>query len=325
MSNRQARRAQARTRASNSSTSALDSANDIPLARPVTSKTNSKTKTLLELAAEREAELRLQNSSLFNSSSNPSTKSNASKSSSTSTSAPSISITQINPDGTLSPHPPISSSTTTTPKQKSRSLSHSSSSPSSSSSNPQNNQKEHQTPKIQSRNDNNDDQEVEPPSTPTWLDPLLLSITLTLIHSTLTLLVHHQYSSDPPTRPSSLTTYPPQPTPLRKTLRFLLSPSNLLPPLAIYTTLSFITHYTFLTAQKQYPRAVELIYFIASLALGIELVRVCNQDAYLAVMARAPGLGTLWVGCVVRMGVLGGVGSLLGVLGVSIWMGWGVM
>ena len=56
---------------------------------------------------------------------------------------------------------------------------------------------------------------------------------------------------------------------------------------------------------------VELGLFGLALLAGSKLVRLVNDGAYLAVMKRAPALGTVWVWAVVEMRLFTAVGSLV--------------
>ncbi|KAL8843197.1 MAG: hypothetical protein Q9176_002150 [Flavoplaca citrina] len=114
-------------------------------------------------------------------------------------------------------------------------------------------------------------------STP-YLDVLLYSTSLILLHFTLTFLVHHQYGSE---RPAlfplilSSTVYSPAPW-LILLLVALLHP------------------------QASHP-SMQLVFATMAVVAGTWLIQASNNDPYMAVMKKAPALGTLWVWGVVEL------------------------
>ena len=111
-----------------------------------------------------------------------------------------------------------------------------------------------------------------------YLDIALYTTTLILLNFTLTVLVHHQYATE---RPS---------------LRALFYESTVASPTpALLLILVAMLH----------PRtshiATQLLFAGLSLVAGIWLVHASNEDAYLAVMSKAPPLGTLWIWAVIEM------------------------
>ena len=133
-----------------------------------------------------------------------------------------------------------------------------------------------------------------------WVDTLLYTISLTLLHFTLTVLVQNQYSPHPPP------------------LLSLIYDSTLTSgaPLLI-AILVHILH----------PRSsqwlLQGLFTVVSVAAGCWLVRASNEDAYLLVMKKAPSLGVVWVWAVVESRwevALVGVGV---VTGYAWWFGYG--
>lgn len=120
-------------------------------------------------------------------------------------------------------------------------------------------------------------------STPTfdYSDVALYTISLSLLHFTLTILIETQYASDPPTL-SSL-------------------------PSKVYETIFAAPHcYIILVlVALLHPRAAwpstQCLFAALSLGCGAWLVHTTNRDAYMATMAKAPSLGTLWVWSVVEL------------------------
>lgn len=111
-----------------------------------------------------------------------------------------------------------------------------------------------------------------------YLDIALYAISLTLLHFTFTILVHHQYATEPPSLLGLLyTSTVASPTPL-----LLLILVALLHPRA-----------------SSLP--MQVLFAALSLVAGGWLVHTSNMDGYLAAMKKAPPLGTLWVWAVVEM------------------------
>lgn len=218
MSNRRERRAQARP---NPATN-----NGVPLHQP--SRDAPTHKTLFDIASERQ---------LLNTTSQ--------------SSPPSITTTNINPDGTLTTIDSASNS---------------------------------------------------PDATTSCLDVFLYTATLTMLHFTLTVLVHHQYAATPPSLTSILyTSTVTSPTPaLIVVLVSILHPrSSLLP--------------------------TQILFAFLSVAAGAWLVYASNEDAYMAVMKKAPPLGTLWVWAIVEMRWEWAVGCLSVVAGWGWWKGYSML
>ncbi|KAL8770877.1 MAG: hypothetical protein Q9209_003528 [Squamulea sp. 1 TL-2023] len=117
----------------------------------------------------------------------------------------------------------------------------------------------------------------DPISTP-YLDILLYSTSLILLHFTLSLLVHHQYDSE---RPSILSV--------------LLSSTAFSPAPWLILLLVALLH----------PRAshplMQLVFASMAVVAGCWLVQASNEDPYMAVMKKAPALGTLWVWGIVEL------------------------
>lgn len=139
-----------------------------------------------------------------------------------------------------------------------------------------------------------------PPPTP-YLDIALYTTTLTLLHFTLTVLVHHQYAHTPPSLPSLFYT------------STIASPA----PALLLLLVSML-----------HPRsshvATQLFFAALSVGAGTWLVYASNEDPYMAVMKKAPPLGTLWVWAVVEMRWEWAVGCLGVVGGWGWWQGYGI-
>ena len=129
-----------------------------------------------------------------------------------------------------------------------------------------------------------------------WLDIVLYTTTLTLLHFTLTFLVTHQYSPSPP---------------------------HLLPVFLSSTVFNRTPPLLLLMVSLLHPRAshpmLQIGFATMAMICGGYLVKISNEDPYMAVMKQAPELGTLWVWSVVesRWEL-----ALLGVLGIGAWGWW---
>lgn len=111
-----------------------------------------------------------------------------------------------------------------------------------------------------------------------YLDVLLYSVSLTLLHFTLTFLVHHQYATD---RPSLWPLF--------------LSTSVFSPAPWLILLLVAVLH-----PSADHP-VLQLGFAVFSVVGGGWLVQACNEDPYMAVMMKAPPLGTLWVWSTVEL------------------------
>ena len=134
-----------------------------------------------------------------------------------------------------------------------------------------------------------------------YLDIFLYTATLTMLHFTLTVLVHHQYATTPPSLSSILYT------------STIVSPTP-----ALILVLVSILH----------PRSsyliTQMLFALLSVAAGAWLVHASNEDPYMAVMKKAPPLGTLWVWAIVEMRWEWAVGCLGIVAGWGWWKGYSI-
>ena len=128
-----------------------------------------------------------------------------------------------------------------------------------------------------------------------YLDVALYTTTLTILHFTLTVLVHHQYATTPPS------------------LRSIFYSSTVASPTpALLLILVALLH------PRSGQPVTQLLFAALSIAAGGWLVYASNEDPYMAVMKKAPPLGTLWVWAIVEMKWE----WALGCLGVVAGWGW---
>lgn len=111
-----------------------------------------------------------------------------------------------------------------------------------------------------------------------FLDAVFYTATLTIIHFTLTFLVHHQYASEPPS------------------LGPLFLSSSVFSP----TPFLFLVLVSVLHPRTSHP-ATQVLFAAMSIVAGSWLVYATNDEPYMAVMKKAPALGTLWIWAIVEM------------------------
>ena len=141
-----------------------------------------------------------------------------------------------------------------------------------------------------------------PDATTPYLDVFLYTATLSMLHFTLTLLVHHQYATSPPS------------------LRSIFYTSTIASPTpALILVLVSLLH----------PRSsyllTQILFAFVSVTAGAWLVHASNEDPYMAVMKKAPPLGTLWVWAIVEMRWEWAVGCLGMVAGWGRWKGYSIL
>lgn len=127
-----------------------------------------------------------------------------------------------------------------------------------------------------------------------YLDIFLYTSTIVCLNFTLTFLVHYQYAPSPP-----------------RVLPLFLSST-------VYSPTPFIILFLIATLHHRASQPLVQVLFAAiSVVAGGWLVQATNEEPYLAVMKKAPALGTLWVWATVEMrwewaaaclGVVGGWG-----------------
>lgn len=138
-----------------------------------------------------------------------------------------------------------------------------------------------------------------PDATTPYLDVFLYTATLTMLHFTLTVLIHHQYATTPPSLTSILYT------------STLTSPTP-----ALLLVLVAILH------PRSSDLSTQILFSFLSVGAGAWLVHASNEDPYMAVMKKAPPLGTLWVWAIVEMRWEWAVGCLGAVAGWGWWKGY---
>lgn len=128
------------------------------------------------------------------------------------------------------------------------------------------------------------------------LDASLYALSLSLLHSTLTLLTYHQYA---------LTT--PYAT---------IFSSLFFPIFPLFFLLNLL-----LVRPHAHRLVTQLLFCVIGVGAGCYMVALTREGGYLAVMRRAPMVGTGWVWAVVEMRGELAVGSLVVTAGWAWWVG----
>ncbi|KAK3386239.1 hypothetical protein B0T20DRAFT_449450 [Sordaria brevicollis] len=161
--------------------------------------------------------------------------------------------------------------------------------------------------------DDDDDNAPLSPTAERFLDTTLYTISLTMLHFTLDVLVQNQYSADRIVWPKvwsraiqalfvfALLIYTLHPHPSSSSNPNPLLPASILPP-------RYQTHLR------------QVIFTIMSITAGCYLIHITNRYGYLAVMKQAPPVGCLWVWSVVELRLPWAVLSL-GVAGAFLRVG----
>ncbi|PBP18116.1 hypothetical protein BUE80_DR010994 [Diplocarpon rosae] len=129
-------------------------------------------------------------------------------------------------------------------------------------------------------------------------ESVLWSISLSMLHLTLDVLITHQYAAENIVWPEIIWRAV-QALPIIFLLVYAFhqhpAPSPLLPPLspAVMRTTQ------------------QVLFFVGSVSAGCYLIHITNEHPYYAVMKQSPGLGCLWIWSVVELDFLPAGGSLL--------------
>ena len=146
-----------------------------------------------------------------------------------------------------------------------------------------------------------------------WLDVILLSVSLSAVHFTLSVLTMHQYAEKlrfPPLIWQTLFIALP-------TLLFLISlfHGQLLPSSFRNVAPSI---------KNGAKAARSLVYVVTANVAGCYLIQLTNDRGYYAVMKDAPSVGTIWVWAVLEMGLLGALAGVVGPALYAWWFGYAV-
>ncbi|KAK4187170.1 hypothetical protein QBC35DRAFT_241422 [Podospora australis] len=153
--------------------------------------------------------------------------------------------------------------------------------------------------------EDDEDEATLSPAAERVLETLLWTSCISMLHFTLDVLVHHQYSIDRIVWP-------------KVWLRF--GQSLLVFGLLVYTLHPHASKPTIVPGiPLQYQSALrQAIFFACSLVAGCYMIYITNSFGYMAVMKQAPPLGCLWVWSVIELELPWAVLSLAGA-GTFLW------
>ncbi|KAK3905480.1 hypothetical protein C8A05DRAFT_12699 [Staphylotrichum tortipilum] len=147
--------------------------------------------------------------------------------------------------------------------------------------------------------DGEDDDGELSPAADRALDTLLWTVSLAMLHFTLDVLVHHQYSVDRIVWPTVWRRFG-QALFVFGLLVYLLHPHAVNPGLVP-------------GLPPRYQAALrQVIFFITSSYAGCYLIHITNTSGYMAVMKQAPPLGCLWIWSTIELELPWAVLSLTG-------------
>ncbi|KAL4920444.1 hypothetical protein BDW62DRAFT_198761 [Aspergillus aurantiobrunneus] len=159
-----------------------------------------------------------------------------------------------------------------------------------------------------------------------FIDTVLLSMPLTVLHLTLGYLAAHQYAQSIELnvlfRNSGFVAFP------MLTLLIHLSHGHIVSfrrGQAESETISLFPWHPekfsfFFLRKLLFPPSMQTIVFLpAAVILGNKLMTMTNEETYYAVMKQAPAIGTLWVWCILEIPV---GAAVLGALGPLVWGVW---
>lgn len=163
------------------------------------------------------------------------------------------------------------------------------------------------------------------------LDTILWSISLSMLHFTLDVLVQNQYAIEiswwqvaQRAAQAFLGNSILDSWPLATSQEF---DADLCPCLPVFSMLFYVLHPhtsnpTVLPglASRFQPAFRQAVFFISSTCAGCYLIHISNRHGYLAVMKQAPPLGCIWVWSVIELNLLPAVLSL-GLAAVFVWQG----
>lgn len=166
-----------------------------------------------------------------------------------------------------------------------------------------------------------------------FIDTVLLSIPLTVLHLTLGYLAAHQYAQsielDVLFRNSGFVAFP------TLTLLIHLAHGHIISfhrgqgeseTISLFPWHPEKLSFSFLRKLLFPPSLKTVIFLPGAVILGNKLMEMTNEDTYYAVMAQAPAIGTLWVWCILEIPVGAAFVGALGPLAYGVWFkGYGIL
>lgn len=168
--------------------------------------------------------------------------------------------------------------------------------------------------KVREVGDESEEEDENEPLTGRLADALLWSISLTMLHFTLDVLVTHQYAVElswPIIIRRAAQAFPSKPSP--QCISHLTSTHFTVILLLLYSFHPHPSPSIFLPRlpPRIQPVLHQLLFFVCSVAAGCYLIHVSNRHGYYAIMKQAPPLGCLWVWAVIELDLFWATGSLI--------------
>lgn len=166
-----------------------------------------------------------------------------------------------------------------------------------------------------------------------FIDTVLLSIPLTVLHLTLGYLAAHQYAQsielDVLFRNSGFVAFP------TLTLLIHLAHGHIITfrrgqgeseTVSLFPWHSEKLSFSFLRKLLFPPSLKTVVFLSGAVIFGNKLMGITNEDTYYAVMSQAPAIGTLWVWCILEIPVGAAFLGALGPLAYGVWFkGYGIL
>lgn len=166
-----------------------------------------------------------------------------------------------------------------------------------------------------------------------FIDTVLLSIPLTVLHLTLGYLAAHQYAQsielDVLFRNSGFVAFP------TLTLLIHLAHGHIITfrrgqgeseTVSLFPWHPEKLSFSFLRKLLFPPSLKTVVFLSGAVIFGNKLMGITNEDTYYAVMSQAPAIGTLWVWCILEIPVGAAFLGALGPLAYGVWFkGYGII
>ena len=166
-----------------------------------------------------------------------------------------------------------------------------------------------------------------------FIDTVLLSIPLTVLHLTLGYLAAHQYAQsfelDVLFRNSGFVAFP------TLTLLIHLAHGHIITfrrgqgeseTVSLFPWHPEKLSFSFLRKLLFPPSLKTVVFLSGAVIFGNKLMGITNEDTYYAVMSQAPAIGTLWVWCILEIPVGAAFLGALGPLAYGVWFkGYGIL
>ncbi|KAL3464159.1 hypothetical protein BJX64DRAFT_97736 [Aspergillus heterothallicus] len=189
-----------------------------------------------------------------------------------------------------------------------------------------------QGPRVVEVNDGEVEKDGDEPPIPPVIDTLLLSIPLTVLHLTLGYLAAHQYAQSIDLnalfRNSSFVAFPMLTLLIHLAHGHIVSFNRgaKTETISLFPWHSDKLSFPFMCRLLFPPTFKTMVFLPGAVFLGNKLMTMTNEDTYYAVMKQAPAVGTLWVWCILEIPVGAAVLGALGPLTWGVWWkGYGIL